>query len=190
MEGLSSSCVFTHFRAFIIYLTLPYILRIHFSQNTHTYFSCIFKHHVSQSIHIQDPCPTKYLHIIPIHITNTIFHKIYIFLIISTHQTLFQELITKSPSYKRCKVEFIQSFFWLYSMPNLLVIQHLEILYLGENHVRVVCKRAWRKVQECTLKKSLTIGSCDWRVTKCGTRVKHAGELKGHVSCSTTGQNF
>ena len=33
-------------------------------------------------------------------------------------------------------------------------------------------------------------GSCDWRVAKGSTRVKHAGELKGHVSCSTTGQNF
>ena len=39
------------------------------------------------------------------------------------------------------KIEFIQSFFWLYSVPNLLVIQHLETLYLGENHVRVVCER-------------------------------------------------
>ena len=40
-----------------------------------------------------------------------------------------------------CKVEFIQSFCWLYSVPNLLVIQHLEIMYLGENHVRVMCER-------------------------------------------------
>ena len=40
-----------------------------------------------------------------------------------------------------CKVEFIQSFFWLYSVPNLLVIQHLEILYLDRNYVRVVCER-------------------------------------------------
>ena len=39
------------------------------------------------------------------------------------------------------KVEFIQSFCWLYSMLNLLVIQHLETLYLGGNHVRVVCER-------------------------------------------------
>ena len=38
-------------------------------------------------------------------------------------------------------VEFIQSFCWLYSMPNLLVIQHLETLYLGGNRVRVVCER-------------------------------------------------
>ena len=40
-----------------------------------------------------------------------------------------------------CKVEFIQSFCWLYFMPNLHVIQHLETLYLGGIHVRVVCER-------------------------------------------------
>ena len=40
-----------------------------------------------------------------------------------------------------CKVEFIQLFCWLYSVPNLLVIQHLEILYLGGNYVRVTCER-------------------------------------------------
>ena len=40
-----------------------------------------------------------------------------------------------------CKVEFIQSFCWLYSVLNLLVIQHLENLYLGGNHVRVVCEK-------------------------------------------------
>ena len=39
-----------------------------------------------------------------------------------------------------CKVEFIQSFCWLYSVPNLLIIQHLETMYLGGNHVRVVCE--------------------------------------------------
>ena len=40
-----------------------------------------------------------------------------------------------------CKVEFIQLLCWLYFVPNLLVIQHLETLYLGGNHVRVVCER-------------------------------------------------
>ena len=40
-----------------------------------------------------------------------------------------------------CKVEFNQPSCWLYSVPNLLVIQHLETLYLGGNHVRVVCER-------------------------------------------------
>ena len=40
-----------------------------------------------------------------------------------------------------CKVEFNQPFYWLYSVPNLLVFQHLETLYLGGNHVRVVCEK-------------------------------------------------
>ena len=40
-----------------------------------------------------------------------------------------------------CKVEFNQPFCWLYSVSNLLVIQHLEIQYLGGNLVRVVCER-------------------------------------------------
>ena len=40
-----------------------------------------------------------------------------------------------------CKVEFIQPSNWRYFVPNLLVIQHLETLYLGENHVRVVYER-------------------------------------------------
>ena len=36
------------------------------------------------------------------------------------------------------KVEFIQPSNWLYSVPNLLVIQHLVTLYLGGFVVRVV----------------------------------------------------
>ena len=40
-----------------------------------------------------------------------------------------------------CKVEFNQPSCWLYSVPNLLVIQHLKTLYLGGNHIRVVCER-------------------------------------------------
>ena len=40
-----------------------------------------------------------------------------------------------------CKVEFNQPFCWLYSVPILLVIQHLETLYLGGVYVRVVCER-------------------------------------------------
>ena len=37
-----------------------------------------------------------------------------------------------------CKVEFNQPSFWLYSVPNLLVFQHLVTLYLGEIFVKVV----------------------------------------------------
>ena len=40
-----------------------------------------------------------------------------------------------------CKVEFNQPFCWLYSVPDLLIIQYLETLYLGGNHVRVLCVR-------------------------------------------------
>ena len=37
-----------------------------------------------------------------------------------------------------CKVEFIQPSNWLYSVPNLLIFQHLVTLYLGGLDVRVV----------------------------------------------------
>ena len=30
--------------------------------------------------------------------------------------------------------------------------------------------------------------TCDWQAAKVGTRVEHAGELKSHASCYTTGQ--
>ena len=80
-----------------------------------------------------------------------------------------------------CKVEFVQSFCWLYSMPNLLVIQHLETLYLGGNHVRVVCERVWWKAQKCAIKKSLATGSRDWQVAKMAHVWRMRGELKGHT---------
>ena len=102
----------SHFHIFYKYI--PY-------KNTHTYFSYIFKLHVSQSIHIQNPCPTKYLHVIPIHITNIISHNIYIFLTISTHLKNISNTLprthhkssflwkiyiynAKSPSYERQKL--------------------------------------------------------------------------------------
>ena len=40
-----------------------------------------------------------------------------------------------------CKVEFNQPSCWLYSMPNFFVFYQLVTLYLGGNHVRVVCER-------------------------------------------------
>ena len=52
-------------------------------------------------------------------------------------------------------------------MPNLLIIQHLETLYLGGNNVRVMCERVWRFDQECATRSDswleLTTGS--WVVT-------------------------
>ena len=51
---------------------------------------------------------------------------------------------------------------WFYSMTNLLVIQHLETLYLSGNHVRVVCERVWRNTQDCAVKQELAAGSRGW----------------------------
>ena len=48
-----------------------------------------------------------------------------------------------------CKVEFNQPSNWLYSVPNLLVFQHLVTLYLGGFVVRVVSEI------ECRLLKSM-----------------------------------
>ena len=42
---------------------------------------------------------------------------------------------------------------------NLLVIQHLETLYLSGNHVRIVCERVWRKTQDCAFSKGLVTES-------------------------------
>ena len=52
-------------------------------------------------------------------------------------ETKFSKLYISS-SLDECKVEFIQPSNWLYSVPNLLVIQHLVTLYLGGFDVRVV----------------------------------------------------
>ena len=59
----------------------------------------------------------------------------------SNHEALLECTLLELSSRTLTQVEFIQSFCWLYSVPNLLVIQHLETLYLGRNHVRVVCER-------------------------------------------------
>ena len=44
---------------------------------------------------------------------------------------------------------------WVYFVPNLLVIQHLETMYLGRNNIRVVCERVWRFDQECATRRWL-----------------------------------
>ena len=48
------------------------------------------------------------------------------------------QYIVRGVRFAICKVEFIQPSNWLYSVPNLLVIQHLVTLYLGGFDVRVV----------------------------------------------------
>ena len=57
-----------------------------------------------------------------------------------------------------CKVEINQPSCWLYSVPNLLVILQLVTLYLGENHVRLVCERVWRNAQVCAKQQGLAGG--------------------------------
>ena len=78
---------------------------------------------------------------------------------------------------------------WLYSMSNLLVIQHVDTLYLGGNNVRVVCERVWRN-SSCMLLRGVS-----WLdlVTDSRLASRHTCEAcrerKGHDSWSTTGQN-
>ena len=64
-------------------------------------------------------------------------------------------------------------------MPNLLVIQYLKTLYLGGNHVRVVCERVWRKAQECALKKGLATRSRDWLAIGKSPKVAHMWSMQG-----------
>ena len=51
--------------------------------------------------------------------------------------------------YDKCKVEFNRPSCWLYSVPNLFIFQQLETLYLGGNHVRVVCVRVCEELLKC-----------------------------------------
>ena len=56
----------------------------------------------------------------------------------SVDSSLYRSMISSLLYLTTCKVEFIQPSNWLYSVPNLLVIQHLVTLYLGGFDVRVV----------------------------------------------------
>ena len=77
---------------------------------------------------------------------------------------------------------------WLYSIPNLLIIQHLETLYLGGNNVRAVCDKVWRIDQVCAIKRFLATGTCD-RLTssdslESSTPVKHARSWRVRIAGS------
>ena len=101
----------TAFTTFNLHLSISYFhlfYKTHSSQNTHIYFSYISKLHISQSIHIQYPCPTKYLQIILIHITNTMF-TIYTYFLSSPHILKYikhssKNLLLKTLSYERQKL--------------------------------------------------------------------------------------
>ena len=66
------------------------------------------------------------------------------------------------------KVEFIQLCDGFILCQILLVIQHLETMYLGGNNVRVICERVWRFDQECATRRWLTTRlTTDSRVVTC-----------------------
>ena len=69
-------------------------------------------------------------------------------------------------------------------MPNLLVIQHLEILYLGGNHVRVMCEKVWRIAQDCAKKQGLAAGSCGWLAAASRQNDAHVPSMpEAEASC-------
>ena len=64
-------------------------------------------------------------------------------------------------------------------------------MYLGGNHVKVVCERVWRIAQVCAKKQELTARSCGWLVTASHQIDAHVPSmLEAEVSCQlfTTGQ--
>ena len=85
---------------------------------------------------------------------------------------------------EECKVEFNQPSCWLYSVPNLLVFQQLVTLYLGGNHVRIVCERVWINAQDCAKKQGLATGSRGWLAACKPPEVAHVPSmLEVEASC-------
>ena len=82
-----------------------------------------------------------------------------------------------------CKVEFNQPSCWLYSVPNLLVFLQLVTLYLGGNHVKVVCERVLRIAQMCAKKLGLA-GSSQLQAAKLMYTCQACQKLKRRASCS------
>ena len=80
-----------------------------------------------------------------------------------------------------------------YSVPNFLVIQYLEILYLGENNVKVVCVRVWRIDQVCASKGNSRLNlATNSRVVTCQnlTRVEHAGNWRVRIAKSLQDKKY
>ena len=89
-----------------------------------------------------------------------------------THATRSRALMARE-----CKVEFNQPSCWLYSVPNLLVFQHLVTLYLGGFVVRVVSEiECWmlKSVQENRVSRLDLVGDSRLKAARCSTRAKHA----------------
>ena len=66
---------------------------------------------------------------------------------------------------------------WLYSVPNLLVFEHLDTLYLGGNYVKVVCEKSMKNSSVWAFRgfSRLDLASDSWLATRQNaTHVKHA----------------
>ncbi len=84
---------------------------------------------------------------------------------------------TKEYSWNTCKIEFYQPSCWLYSVPNLLVFQHLVTMYLGGFVVRVVSEiECWllKSVQENRDSRLILTGGSRLQVARRSTRAKRA----------------
>ena len=80
-------------------------------------------------------------------------------------------------NWSNCKVKFNQLSYWFYSLPNLLVFQHLVTLYLGGFVVRVVSEiECWmlKSVQENKDSRLGLAGDSRLQAARCSTRAKHA----------------
>ena len=76
-----------------------------------------------------------------------------------------------------CKVEINQPSYWLYSVPNLLVFQHLVTLYLGGFVVRVVSEiecGLFKSVQKNRNSRLDLAGDSQLQAAKSSTRAKYA----------------
>ena len=76
-----------------------------------------------------------------------------------------------------CKVEFNQPSYWLYSVPNLFVIQQLVTLYFGGFVVKVVSEiECWmlKSVQENRVSRLDLVGDSRLQAARSSTRAKHA----------------
>ena len=87
-----------------------------------------------------------------------------------------------------CKVEFNQPSCWLYSVPNLLVFQQLETLYLCGNHVRMVCVRECEELLKCVQKSRDSqldfAGDSRLQAAKLKHTCQACQKLKRRASCS------
>ena len=87
-----------------------------------------------------------------------------------------------------CKVEFNQPSCWLYFVPNFFVFLQLETLYLGGNHVRVVCVRECKKLLKCMQRSRDSwldfAGGSRLQAAKLKYMCQACQKLKRRVSCS------